>query len=61
MPDEEQIQKWKDKIEWYKGAYFGMYGKQPSEKLIESYCSIYHIPWPLPKANVIVDEWDFLD
>lgn len=62
MPDKQQMQKWKDKIEWYKDTILGLYGKQPSEKLIASFCKINKIPWPLPDIIVIDDpEMDFLN
>ncbi len=62
MPDEKQIQEWKDKIVGYRKTYSGIYGKQPSEKLITSFCKIYKVPWPLPTVGEIVDpELDFLN
>lgn len=59
MPEELQIQEWKDKVDGYKKTYYGMYGKHPSEKLIMSFCNIYNIPWPLPKPEDI--DLDFLN
>ncbi|WP_154669423.1 hypothetical protein [Ruminiclostridium cellobioparum] len=58
MPDEQQMQEWKEKIEGYKKIYSGIYGKQPSEKLIASFCKINKIPWPLPEPE---DNLDFLN
>ena len=59
MPDESQLQEWKDKIDWYKKMYAGLYrGKQPSDKLIASFCRTYAIPWPLPEPDT---DWDFLN
>ena len=62
---EKQLQAWKDRIENYKKTYAGMYpGNKPSEKLIQSFCQIYGIPWPLPSIEQPKDEpeeeWDFL-
>lgn len=62
---QEQIQIWREKIENYKTTYASMYlGKQPTEKLIRSYCSIYSIPWPLPRKELkqeeIEEAFDFL-
>ncbi len=59
MPDEQQMQEWKEKIDGYKKTYSGMYGKQPSEKLIASFCKIYKIPWPLSDLSEV--DMDFLD
>lgn len=56
-----QIEKWKDKIKQYKDTIFGMYGKYPSEKLIESFCKIYNIPYPLPHTEEAEEDWDFLN
>jgi len=59
----EQIEEWKSRIEGYKNTYSSRYfGSPPSEKLIASFCGIYHIPWPLPIIGSDPDEtdWDFL-
>ena len=53
----EQIDVWKRHIAAYKDAYAGLYSKQPSEKLVESFCKINSIPWPLPAQE---EEYDFL-
>lgn len=57
----EKIQQWKDAINRYKEKYASMYpGKQASDKLVKSFCNINGIPWPLPLAEDIPKEWDFL-
>ena len=47
----EKIEIWKASIKNYKAIIFGMYGKYPGEKLIESHCKIYNIPCPMPKIE----------
>lgn len=59
MATRGQTQAWKDKIAEYEEIYAGLYpGKRPPEKMIEMFCGLQDIPWPLPDAG---DEFDFLD
>ena len=53
----EQIEVWQKAVEGYKETYFGIYGHQPKEKLVESFCREYKIPWPLPR----VEEFEIKD
>lgn len=38
-------------IEEYKETYIGMYGHNPPEKCVESFCRINGIPWPLERKE----------
>jgi hypothetical protein len=48
----EQIYTWREAINNYKAWYEGEYKHRPSEKLIESFCNLRKIPWPIPREDI---------
>lgn len=38
-------------VESYKEQYFGMYGHNPPERRVESFCRMYGIECPLPRDH----------
>ena len=51
MERQEQIKAWRQEIDWYKDWYHTEYNQKPSEKLIESFCKLSGIPWPVPREE----------
>jgi hypothetical protein len=43
-------------VQEYKNIYFEMYGHQPPERCIESFCHIRSIPWPIPRDEEVIPE-----
>jgi len=45
----EQVESWRKAVKEYKDTYNSLYGHAPKEKMVESFCQEYKIPWPIPR------------